>query len=161
VTGPLLISGDVSALRDLIAAAVAPLADDTGEVVVWDGPASAAVDRPYAARSVTVASAFEDDQEAVAFERVETGYARRRTETATVACSVYAGTGDTGEDSPDAMRQAAAEVLQAIDDGLSADPTLGGRVARMGIDAARWVQGIDEGGTGVYIGFTVVLTRLP
>lgn len=145
------VAGDVDALRALITAAVGD------GVEVFDGPSDATA-RAYAARSVTVAAAFEDDQDAVAFDRAVTGYGQRRTETATVACSVYAGSGD---DTPEHLRADAQTMLQAVDDALTADPTLGGRVARAGIDAARWVQGADENGVGIYIGFTVVLTRLP
>jgi hypothetical protein len=169
MTAALAVAGDVDALRDLIAAAVnhldlgedvPPDAVDGVTVRVFDGP-STATDRPYAARSVTVAAAFEDDQDAVSVTRTTSGYGRRVTEEATVACSVYAGSGNTEGVGVDRLRADAAAVLQAIDDALAADPLLGGRVARCGIDGARWVQGADPNGVGVYIGFTVTLLRLP
>lgn len=166
MTAALQVAGDVDALRDLIAGAVntldlgpdvPPDAVDGVTVRVFDGPSSA-TDRPYAARSVTVAAAFEDDQDAVSVTRTTSGYGRRITEEAVVACSVYAGSGDTDVDR---LRGDAAAILQAIDTALAADPLLGGRVARAGIDGARWVQGADPNGVGVYIGFTVTLLRLP
>lgn len=145
------VAADLTALRDLIA-------DAAGEdVEVFDGPSEAG-GRAYAPRSVTVAAAFEDDQDAVSFERTMSGYAQRRTETAVIACSVYAGSGDAPVED---LRAQAQETLAAIDRTLLENGTLGGRVARAGIDAVRWVQGADEAGVGVYIGFTVVLTRLP
>jgi hypothetical protein len=165
MTAALQVAGDVDALRDLIAAAVNTLdlgpdvpPDAEGVTVrVFDGPSSA-TDRPYAARSVTVAAAFEDDQDAVSVTRTTSGYGARVTEEATIACSVYAGSGDTDVDR---LRADADTILQAIYDALHADPRLGDRVARAGIDGARWVQGADPNGVGVYIGFTVTLLRLP
>jgi hypothetical protein len=165
VTSPLAVAGDVDALRDLIAGAVnhLNLGDDVPPDVdgitvrVFDGPSSS-TDRPYAARSVTVAAAFEDDQDAVSVTRTESGYGSRITEEAVIACSVYAGSGDL---SVDRLRADAAGILQAIDDALTADRFLGGRVARARIDGGRWVQGADDQGVGVYIGFTVSLLRLP
>lgn len=143
----------VDALRDKIRALL-PVPPATDGVLVFDGPDPS---RAFAPRAVTVAEAFEDDQEAVLVERTESGARPSVTETLTVACSVYAG-GGTVE--PEAHREAAGQILTAIDSGLRADRTLGGVVALARLGPASWVQGRDEKGAGAMIGFTVQLISL-
>lgn len=143
----------VDALRDLIRAAL-PLPDAAGGVQVYDGPAP---ERAYAPRAVTVAAAFQDDQDAVAVERVERGARPTVTETLTVAGSVYAGGGDVDMDR---FRSEAGAILAAIEAAIQADRTLGGRVSMMRLASAQWLQGRDTKGAGVAIGYTVLLARL-
>jgi hypothetical protein len=147
----------VDALRDRIRA-VLPLPDvpNTG-VEVFDGPAP---ERAFAPRAVTIAAAFQDDQDAVAVSRVESGARPNITETLTVAGSVYAGDGSTDPEATERHRQSAGAILTAIEDGLRADRTLGGAVALARLASAQWLQGRDLKGTGVSIGFTIELSSL-
>ena len=143
-----LTASAVDALRDHIRAWL------PADVLVYDGPDPS---RAYAPQAVTVAAAFEDDQDAVSEERVERGARPSVTTTLTVACSVYAGGGDVDIN---IHRDAAGRILTAINDGLLADRTLGGAVhlARMG--SASWLQGRDEKGAGAMIGFTIQLVSM-
>ncbi|WP_372728970.1 hypothetical protein [Nocardioides sp.] len=143
----------VDALRECIRAAL-PLPDAVGGVTVFDGPAP---ERAYAPRAVTVAAAFEDDQDAVLVERVESGARPNVTETLTVAGSVYAGGGDVNVDH---FRDEVGTILTAIDAALKADRTLGGVVHLARLASAQWLQGRDAKGTGVRIGFTIQLVSL-
>jgi hypothetical protein len=144
----------VDALRDTIRVALpAPETPDTG-VVVFDGPAP---ERAYAPRAVTVAAAFQDDQEAVAEDLAESGARPNVTTTLTVAGSVYVGGGDTNVES---YRAQAGAILTAIDNALRADRTLGGAVNLARLASAQWLQGRDSNGTGVAIGYTVELVSL-
>lgn len=143
-----LTASAVDALRDRIRSWL-PV-----DVLVYDGPDPS---RAYAPLAVTVAAAFEDNQDAVLEERVESGARPSVTTTLTVACSVYAGGGDVDIN---IHREAAGRILTAINDGLTADRTLGGAVdlARMG--AASWLQGRDAKGAGAMIGFTVLMMSM-
>lgn len=138
----------VDALRDRIRLWV-PV-----DVAVYDGPDPA---RAYVPRAVTVAAAFEDDQDAVLEERVESGARPSVTTTLTVACSVYVGGGD---EAIDIHRAAAGQILTVIDEGLRSDRTLGGAVGLARLGAASWMQGRDQKGAGAMIGFTVQLVSL-
>ena len=139
----------VDALRDLIRAAL-----PADEVAVYDGPAP---ERAYAPRAVTVAAAFQDDQDAVMVERSESGARPNVTETLTVAGSVYAGGGDVNMDR---FRTEAGGILTAIESAIRADRTLSGRVSLLRLASAQWLQGRDTKGTGVAIGYTVEAVRL-
>ena len=139
----------VDALRDLIRAAL-----PADEVAVYDGPAP---ERAYAPRAVTVAAAFQDDQDAVMVERSESGARPNVTETLTVAGSVYAGGGDVNMDR---FRTEAGGILTAIESAIRADRTLGGRVGLLRLASAQWLQGRDTKGTGVAIGYTIEAVRL-
>jgi hypothetical protein len=143
----------VDALRDAIRAAL-PLPDATDGVAVFDGPAP---ERAYAARAVTIAAAFQDDQDAVMVDRVEYGAGPTVTERMTVAGSVYVGGGDVDVDG---YRGQAGSILTAIEDALRADRTLGGAVSLARLASAQWLQGRDSKGTGVSIGFTIELVSL-
>lgn len=143
----------VDALRDRIRATL-PLPDATDGVVVFDGPAP---ERAFAARAVTVAEAFEDDQDAVAVTRVESGALPTITETLTVAGSVYAGGGDVNVER---YRHEAGVILTAIEEALRSDRTLGGAVGLARLTSARWLQGRDSKGTGAVIGYTIELVSL-
>jgi hypothetical protein len=143
----------VDALRDKIRDLLPepPAAD---AVLVFDGPDPA---RVYAGRAVTIAEPFEDDQQAVAEDRVESGARPMVRTTLTVAGSVYAGGGGVAME---VHRDAASAILTAIDDGLRADRTLGGVVGLVRLASAQWTQGRDDKGAGVAIGFTVELISL-
>ena len=143
----------VDALRDRIRASL-PLPTEPDGVAVFDGPAP---ERAYAPRAVTVAAAFQDDQDAVAVTRTESGALPHVTETLTVAGSVYAGGGDVDVER---YRREAGAVMTAIEDGLRSDRTLGGTVNLARLESAQWLQGRDATGTGVSIGFTVELVSL-
>jgi hypothetical protein len=143
----------VDALRDRIRASL-PIPDAVGGVAVFDGPAP---ERAYAPRAVTVAAAFQDDQDAVLVERIESGARPNVTERLTVAGSVYAGGGDVDVET---YRTQAGQILAAIEDGLRADRTLGGAVTLSRLASAQWLQGRDLKGTGVSIGFTIELVSL-
>lgn len=147
-------ASEVAALRDKIRTLLpAPPAADA--VIIFDGPDTS---RAFAPRAVTIAAPFEEDQESVAEDRVESGAGPVITTVLTVAGSVYAGGGsmDMAE-----HRATAGSIMQAIDDGLRADRTLGGVVARARVATARWIQGRDEKGSGAMIGFTVELVSMP
>jgi hypothetical protein len=147
-------AASVDALRDVIRAALPlPEVPDTG-VAVFDGPAP---ERAYAPRAVTVAAAFQDDQDAVAVNRVESGARPSVTETLTVAGSVYAGGGNVDVDG---YRAEAGAIMAAIDQALRVDRTLGGAVNLARLASAQWLQGRDTKGTGVSIGFTIELVSL-
>lgn len=143
----------VDALRDLIRAAL-PLPGAADGVHVYDGPAP---ERAFQPRAVTVAAAFQDDQDAVAVERTESGARPTVTETLTIAGSVYAGGGDVDMER---FRAEAGAILSAIETALRADRTLGGLVSLARLASAQWLQGRDTKGTGVAIGYTVDLVRL-
>lgn len=138
----------IDALRDAIRAAV------PAGVQVFDGPAP---ERAYVPQAVTVAAAFQDDQDAVAVERSESGARPNVREVLTVAGSVYVGGGDVDVDG---YRAAAGGILSAIDGALRADRTLGGAVCMARLASAQWLQGRDTKGTGVVIGYTVELVAL-
>ena len=143
----------VDALRDAIKGATAALGGVV-PVEVYDGPAP---ERAFAPRAVTVAAAFQDDQDAVAVERVESGARPQVTETLTVAGSVYVGGGDVDVTG---YRAEAGRILLAIDDALRADRSLGGTVALARLASSQWLQGRDTKGTGVAIGYTIQLVSL-
>lgn len=143
----------VDALRDTIRAAL-PLPDQPDGVQVYDGPAP---ERAYSPRAVTVAAAFQDDQNAVDEERVESGARPTVTTTLTVAGSVYAGGGDVDVDG---YRRQAGGILAAIGAALEADRTLGGTVSLARLASAQWIQGRDAKGTGVAVGYTVQLVSM-
>lgn len=154
MTLPLGITASaVDALRDKIRALLPepPAAD---AVLVFDGPDPA---RALAQRAVTVGEPFQEDQEAVTEERVERGARPSVTTTWTVAGSVYVGGGQV---SMEVHRDAASSILTAIDAGLRADRTLGGAVSLARLGSASWLQGRDDKGAGVAIGYTVELIRL-
>jgi hypothetical protein len=143
----------VDALRDFIRELLPepPAAD---AVLVYDGPDSS---RALAPRAVTIAEPFEDDQQAVTEERVESGARPNVTTTMTVACSVYCGGGLVATQ---VHRDAASAILTAIDNGLRADRTLGGFTHLARLVSASWLQGRDAKGVGVAVGFTVELISL-
>lgn len=143
----------VDALRDRIRAAL-PAPEAPRGVAVFDGPAP---ERAYASRAVTVAAAFQDDQDAVAVERVESGARPNVTETLTVAGSVYAGGGDVDVER---YRSEAGQIMTTIQAALEADRTLGGVVSLARVASAQWLQGRDGKGAGVSIGYTVQLVSL-
>lgn len=144
----------VDALRDRLRASLPlPTVPDLG-VALFDGPAP---QRAYAPRAVTIAAAFQDDQDAVAVARVESGARPNVTETLTVAGSVYAGGSEVDVEK---YRAEAGAILTAIEDALRADRTLGGTVALARLATAQWLQGRDSKGTGVSIGFTVEMVSL-
>lgn len=143
----------VDALRDRIRA-VLPLPDAAAGVSLFDGPAP---ERAYVPRAVTIAAAFQDDQDAVEVARVESGARPNVTETLTVAGSVYAGGGDVDVER---YRAEAGQILTAIENGLRADRTLDGAVSLARLASAQWLQGRDAKGTGVSIGFTIELVSL-
>lgn len=143
----------VGALRDRLRATLPPTSALNG-VEVYDGPAP---ERAYAPRAVTVAAAFQDDQDAVTVERSESGARPTITERMTVAGSAYAGGGDVDAD---AARRAVSVMLTAIEDALRADRTLGGVVNMARLASAQWLQGRDTKGLGVMAGFTIELVVL-
>lgn len=143
----------VDALRDKIRALL-PTPPAADAVLVFDGPDPA---RALAPRAVTVGEPFQEDQEAVTEERVERGARPSVTTTWTVAGSVYVGGGQV---SMETHRDAASAILTAIDNGLRADRTLGGAVSLARLGSASWLQGRDDKGAGVAIGYTVELIRL-
>lgn len=143
----------VDALRDRIRAWL-PSADGPGGVYVFDGPDPS---RAFVPRAVTVAAAFQDDQDAVTVERSESGARPNVTTVMTVACSVYAGGGDVDVD---AHRATAGSILAAIETGLAAERTLGGAVALARLGSAQWAQGRDTKGAGAMIGFTIEMVNL-
>jgi hypothetical protein len=143
----------VDALRDKIVALL-PQPPAADAVMVYDGPDPS---RAFAPRAVTVAAAFEDDQDAVAVERIESGARPTVREVMAVACSVYAGGGDVDVE---AHRATAGQILTAIDHGLRADRMLGGAVSMARLVSAAWLQGRDSKGAGVAIGFIVQLVVL-
>jgi hypothetical protein len=147
------VASAVDALRDKIRA-VLPLPPAADAVLVYDGPDPS---RILVGRAVTIAAPFEEDQEAVAEDRVESGARPSVTTTLTVAGSVYVGGGAV---TMEAHRDAASAILTAIDAGLRADRTLGGAVSLARLATARWLQGRDEKGAGVAAGFTVELISL-
>jgi hypothetical protein len=143
----------VDALRDKLRAAL-PLPGAVDGVELFDGPAP---ERAYAPRAVTIAAAFQDDQDAVTVERLESGARPNVTETLTVAGSVYAGGGGVDVEQ---YRAEAGRIITQIQAALEADRTLGGAVNLARLASAQWLQGRDTKGTGVSIGFTVELVRL-
>jgi hypothetical protein len=146
-----LTASAVDALRDTLRAALPAGADG---VALFDGPAP---ERAYAPRAVTIAAAFQDDQDAVTVERVETGARPDVTERLTVACSVYAGGGNTDVEQ---YRAEAGQIITLIDTALRDNRTLGGAVSLARLVSAQWLQGRDAKGTGVSIGFTIELATL-
>jgi hypothetical protein len=146
----------VDALRDAIRTAL-PLPDAIDGVAVFDGPAP---ERASAPRAVTVAAAFQDDQDAVEVSRVESGAGPTITEVLTVAGSVFAGDGGTEPGAAERHRHAAGTILAAIEDALRVNRTLGGTVALARLASAQWLQGRDSKGSGVSIGFTIELMSL-
>lgn len=166
MTGPLLSEpGTVSAALDALQAtirAALPAPVDGEEVPdavdVFDGPDS---DRPFSRRSVTVAAPFEDDQSAVIEDRSTSGLGSRLTQTFDVACSAYVGSGAADDQAIDEHRASMGAILTAIDQALQDDPTLGGEVARAFLSSATWLQGRDEAGAGVMVGFIVSMVVLP
>lgn len=125
------------------------------DVQVFNGPDA---NRGMAMKAVTIASAFEDDQDAVSYTREERGAGMRVLEDVTVACSVYAGSGDLDMD---AHRTVAGQILTAIESAIASDRQLGGAVALARISTAQWMQGVDENGAGVAIGIVINLRFLP
>lgn len=146
-----LVSPAVAALLAKVSAAVAE------DVEVYDGPADG---RAYAAKSVTVAAAFEQDQNAVAVERAYSGAKPRCIESLDVACTVYVGSGDTDPAAAADLRAEAGAILGGIDAALRADRTLGGVVGMARLETAQWLQGRDAQGAGVMVGFIVSLTSV-
>lgn len=150
-----LLPPAVTALRDAIRGSLPEVtAENPDGVEVYDGPDPS---RPLDPRAVTVAAAFEDDQNAIDTDRVYTGAGRNYTETLQVACSVYVG---GGEDDVEAYRAEAGEILAAIADALDDDPTLGDTVARARLASATWLQGVNQAGAAVIVGFVVELVIL-
>ena len=143
----------VDALRDVIRAAL-PMPNQPDGVQVFDGPAP---ESAYAPRAVTVGAAFQDDQNSVDEERIETGARPMVTTTLTVAGSVYAGGGNVNVDD---YRREAGRIFATISAALEADRTLGGVVTLARLSSAQWIQGRDSKGTGVAIGYTVQLVSL-
>jgi hypothetical protein len=130
------VSAAVSALHDLVLGAV------PADTEVFDGPAD---DRAYAARAVTVAAAFEDDQNAVTVERTFSGARPVCRETMEVACSVYAGSGDAGDDAADLLRASAGAIALRHRRGPAGRPDPGRRRGeRSAISRADWLQGVDD-----------------
>jgi hypothetical protein len=148
-----LTASAVDALRDTLRAAL-PLPAAPDGVALFDGPAP---ERAYAPRAVTIAAAFQDDQDAVTVDRVESGARPNVTETLTVAGSVYAGGGNTDVEQ---YRAEAGQIITVIDTALRDNRTLGGAVSLARLASAQWLQGRDAKGTGVSIGFTVELVTL-
>jgi hypothetical protein len=133
----------VDALRDAIRAALPTAGRRRDGVAVFDGPAP---ERAYAARAVTVAAAFQDDQDAVEVSAWSPAPGPTVTETLTVACSVYAGGGNVDVDG---YRGEAGTILTAIEDALRADRTLGhGGAGPAGVGAVAAGPGL-EGHRGV------------
>jgi hypothetical protein len=146
------VDAAVDALRAKIATAVGP------DVEVYDGPGTD--DRSSALRAVTIAAAFEDDQDAIAVTRAYSGAKPRFIETLDVACSIYAGSGDSDPGAVDSLRGDASVILAGIDYALRKDRTLGGKVGQARLTSARWVQGRDAAGAGVYVGLIVSLVQI-
>lgn len=151
----------VDALRDTWrnALIVAGLLHDPqlrGDVQVFDGPDA---NRQLAGRSVTVAAAFEDDQDAVTVAYEERGARPTVTEVVDVACSIYVGSGDGIQQIQDHRTDAGA-ILLVLTSALSADRTLGGLVHSVRIASTSWMQGRDEQGTGVAVGLVVNMRRM-
>lgn len=147
----------VTALRDVIRGALPEVtAENPDGVEVYDGPDPA---RPLGLdpRAITVASAFEENQSAIETQRVYTGAARNYTDTLTVACSGYVG---GGEESVEDYRAEMGAILAAIAEAIDDDPTLGDAVSRARLTSATWLQGLDEAGAGVIVGFLVELVIL-
>lgn len=147
----------VDALRDKIRALL-PVLTATAGAQVYDGPAP---EKAYAARWVSVASAFETNeggvQDAVSVERSESGARPTVTETFTVACSAYSGGGGLVFE---AHRETVGQLLTAIDNGLRADRSLSGAVSLARIGSASWGQLRDTAGSAAIANFTVNLTVL-
>lgn len=151
----------VDALRDRFKAALTAAAAvdiDMVGVELFDGFDTTA---DYTGKAVTVAAAFEDEQNAVNVTRAETGATARVSMDADVACSVYAGSGADDRDAIDRHRDMAGKILGVLEAALAADRRLGGAVALARITSTQWLQGRDEQGTGAAIGFIVQLRFLP
>lgn len=156
MTAPVaLLPPAVTALRARMRSALPEVtAENPDGVEVFDGPDSS---RAFAPRAVTVAAAFEDDQDAIATERVYTGAGRNYTETLSVSCSVYVG---GGEDDVETYRAEAGEILETIANALDDDPTLDDAVARARLTSATWLQGVNESGAAAVVGFLIELVIL-
>lgn len=150
------LDAGIAALRAAFRAAL-PAPDAADGVEVFDGPAEG---RAWAPRAVTVASAFEDGQNAVAVARSFSGARPHVIETVEVACSVYVGSGDADEGAVAVLRTAADAIFAALDGALRADRTLGGVVGSARITRADLIQGRDSSGTGVIVGFVVALVAV-
>lgn len=155
MTLPLGATGEkVDALRSKIRSLFPePPAPDA--VALFDGPDKA---RLLAPRAITIAEPFQEDQDGITEERVERGAGPTVTTMLTVAGSVYVGGGPTTK--LEDHRAAASAILSAIDAGLRADRTLGGVVSAARLGSASWLQGRDEKGAGVAIGYTIELVIL-
>lgn len=159
MTAALQIAPAVAALRDRFRA-VLPTVEDHPEtgVELYDGPNAK---RAWAPRAVTVGEAFDDETDAVAVTRTETGAGLRVTLSIDVACSVYVGTGATEATAHADHRATAGGILATLEDAVAADRQLGGAVALARITDAAWDQGLDNGGAGVAIRFITNLMLLP
>lgn len=153
------VSTAVDALQATVRAVLpTPEADEDLGVEVYDGPAQG---RPFVPRSVTVAAAFEEDQDAIAVDRQVAGLGSHPTVSIDVACSAYVGSGDADDEAIDEYRAVMGAILTAIERKMQEDPTLGGVVARALLSSATWLQGRDGQGAGVMVGFVVSMTVLP
>lgn len=124
------------------------------DVRVFDGPDA---NRQMAGKAVTVAAAFEDDQDSVSVTREERGARPTVTEVVDVACSVYVG---SGEVDVDAHRANAGVILSVLEASLAANRTLGGVVNLARVASTQWMQGRDQKGAGVAVGLVVNMRRL-
>lgn len=125
------------------------------DVQLFDGPDAS---RQTAGKSVTVAAAFEDDQDAVTITLEESGAGPSVVEVIDVACSIYAGSGEVDVQQ---HRLDAGAIYLALDSSLRVNRTLNGTVNSARISSMSWLQGRDTKGAGVAVGLVVSMRRLP
>ena len=144
----------------IVTAAAAEMTGPLADVAVLDSidPAQA-----YAARSLTVGGAFDEDlgisgTEAVLTTTDERGAGRRVVETTSVACVAYAGGGDL--DLPGYRAQASA-IVTALRAALRRLTNVDGVPARAQLTDQSWLQLRTEDGDGVIVDLTVLVISLP
>jgi len=144
----------------IVAAAASAMTGPLDDVVVLDSidPAQA-----YAARSLTIGGAFDEDLglngvEAVLTSTSERGAGRRIEETTSVACVAYAGGGDL--DLPGYRAQAGA-IVTALRGALRQLTAVDGVPARAQLTDQAWLQMRTDNGDGVIVDLTVLVTSLP
>lgn len=141
-----------------VVAAVAAKLNAALDPTVYDG-ATSRQNASYEQKWASIGDPWDDDQEPVVTERVETGATARRRLDYQISCLAYSS---SGGDDISVCRNEAAQMVADVDAALAADRTLGGQVARVRLgDVDRWDEGQDTQGVGVRIGFTIEATVLP
>lgn len=142
----------------------ATLVDDLAEVQLFDGPNA---QQGYAERSITIGGRWAPDygeagaytaDETVLVERAERGGSRRVTETTSIVCMAYAG---SGEQALDTHRAAVGVLLTAVARAVRDITDVDGANASARLAGQQWAQVLDGQGGGVMCQFTVVVAVLP